>query len=195
VGGGQRPPRAGTILDVEQLLAAIRAAPPSAGATRVVAIDGRSGAGKSTLAAALAQLLPAALVALEDLYGGWDGLEDGVSRLCADVLAPLAAGRAALVPRYDWGSGAWAEPWSLEPPDILIVEGVGAGALAAAPYTSVLIWVDAPPGLRRERALSRRPADAEAWERWALQEDAHLERERPRRRADIVIESAAPREK
>ena len=181
--------------DVEQLLAAIRAAPPRAGATTVVAIDGRAGAGKSTLAAALAGLLPAALVALEDLYGGWDGLEHGVEVLCVEVLAPLAQRRAALVPRYDWGSGAWLEPWALEPPETLIVEGVGAGALAAAPYTSVLVWVDAPPALRRERALSRRPADAEAWKRWALQEDAHLERERTRERADIVIESAATSKK
>jgi uridine kinase len=181
--------------EVQQLLAAIRAAPPRAGATRVVAIDGRSGAGKSTLAAALAQLLPAALVALEDLYGGWDGLEHGVEALCSQVLAPLAQRRAALVPRYDWGSCRWLEPWTLEPPDTLIVEGAGAGALAAAPYTSVLVWVDAPPALRRERALSRRPADAEGWQRWALQEDAHLERERTRERAEIVLESAAPSEK
>jgi uridine kinase len=176
--------------EVEQLLAAIRAAPPRAGATRVVAIDGRSGAGKSTLAAALAQRLPAALVALEDLYGGWDGLEHGVEVLCAEVLAPLAVGRAALGPRYDWDAGEWLEPRTLEPPGTLIVEGAGAGALAAAPYTSVLIWVDAPPALRRERSLSRRPADAEAWERWARQEDAYLQRERPHERADIVIESA-----
>jgi para-aminobenzoate synthetase len=180
--------------EVEQLLAAIGAAPPRAGATRVVAIDGRSGAGKSTLAAALAHRLPAALVALEDLYGGWDGLEAGVTRLCAEVLAPLAQRRAALVRRYNWHVGAWLAPWTLEPPEILIVEGVGAGALAAEPYTSVLVWVQAAPALRRGRALARRPADADAWERWARQEDTYLERERPRERADVVIESADTQE-
>jgi para-aminobenzoate synthetase len=180
--------------EVEQLLAAIGAAPPRAGATRVVAIDGRSGAGKSTLAAALAHRLPAALVALEDLYGGWDGLQAGVTRLCAEVLAPLAQRRAPLVRRYDWHAGAWLQPWTLEPPDILIVEGVGAGALAATPHISLLVWVDAPADARRERALARRPADADAWERWARQEDAYLERERPRERADVVIESAAASE-
>jgi uridine kinase len=174
--------------EVEQLLAAIRAAPPRAGATTVVAVDGRSGAGKSTLAAALAQRLPAALVALDDLYGGWDGLEDGVSRLRADVLSPLAQSRAARVPRYDWDSGMWLEPWTLEPPDTLIVDGVGSGALAAAPHTSLLVWVRAPAAVRRARALAR-PTDAGDWERWARQEAAYLERERPRERADFVIES------
>ena len=140
---------------VEQLLEAIAAAPRARrGDARVIAIDGRSGAGKSTLAAALAGRVPAALVALEDLYGGWDGLQDGVGRLCGDVLSPFAQGRAARVPRYDWGAGAWLEPRTLEPPEILIVEGVGAGALAAAPYTSLLAWVQAPAALRLERALT-----------------------------------------
>ena len=131
--------------EVEQLLAAIRAAPPRAGATRIVAVDGRSGAGKSTLAAALAHGLPAALVALEDLYGGWDGLEDGVSRLCTEVLAPLAEGRAAIVPRYDWQAGVWLEPATLEPAETLIVEGVGAGALAWRRGKETGLWQSKMP--------------------------------------------------
>ena len=56
---------------LERLAAALRDAPAAAGATRVLAIDGRSGAGKSTLALALAQRLAAPVVSLEDLYGGF----------------------------------------------------------------------------------------------------------------------------
>ena len=139
---------------LEQLVAAVRAAPPRTAATRVVAIDGRSGAGKSTLAAALARELDAPVVALEDLYGGWDGLEDGVLLLGSAVLRPLAAGRAARVPRYDWHAGAWGEPWQLAPPEHLVIEGVGAGARSLAPYTSaVLAWLELRAAIRRERAL------------------------------------------
>src|SRR5690349_19354104 len=118
----------------------LRAAPPRAGRTRVIAIDGRSGSGKSTLAALLGAELDAPVVSLEDLYGGWDGLENGVDLLVAEVLAPLAAGRTARVPRYDWATGAWAAPVPLPPPALLIVEGVGAGARRAAAYASVLVW-------------------------------------------------------
>ena len=64
----------------------------------VIAIDGRSGAGKTSLAARLRLALGAPVVALEDLYGGWDGLERGVDLLVSDVLEPLSAGRAARVP-------------------------------------------------------------------------------------------------
>ncbi len=186
---GQRAPPTGTMREMESILAAVREAPPRAGTTRVIAIDGRSGAGKSTLALALAGHLGAPLVALEDLYGGWDGLEQGVALLCSAVLAPLAESRAASVPRYDWQTGAWLAPWTLESPHCLVVEGVGAGALAAAPYTSMLVWLELAASTRRERALNRRAGDGQQWERWALQEDAFFAREHPERRADLVLTS------
>ena len=179
---------------LERVLAATRAAPPRAGATSVLAIDGRSGAGKSTLAQALALALDAPIVALEDLYGGWDGLEHGVSLLLNEVLRPLADGNAANVSHYDWLTAAWSEPWVLAPPEQLIVEGAGAGARSLAPYTSVLIWLELPAARRRERALGRRYGELYAphWERWALQEDAFFERERPHERADLVIAAEEP---
>jgi para-aminobenzoate synthetase len=155
--------------------------------TRVIAVDGRSGAGKTSLAAALSAGLPAPVVHLEDLYGGWDGLERGIDLLVTAVLVPLAAGRAASVPRYDWVRGDWAEPWVLEPPELLVVEGVGAGARRAAAYASLLVWLEAPMPVRRRRALHR---DGETfapyWEQWAAQEEALLAREHTPERADLV---------
>ena len=151
----------------------------------VLAIDGRSGAGKSTLAAALG----APVVSLEDLYGGWDGLRPGIDRLVREVLEPLRAGRTALVPRYDWQAQRWAEPRPLEPPSILIVEGVGAGALAAAPYVSALVWVEVEESERRRRSLRRDPEiyDDEHWAQWALQECEYLASDRPHERADLRV--------
>jgi uridine kinase len=155
----------------------------------VVAIDGRSGAGKTSLAAELRAALAAAVVSLEDLYGGWDGLERGIDLLVSEVLEPLANGWPARVPRYDWAAGAWGTPWVLEPPEVLIVEGVGAGARRAAAYESTLIWVEVAASVRKKRALDR---DGETfalyWDRWAAQEDAMLAREHTPDRADIVVD-------
>ena len=163
--------------------------PPAAGRTRVVAVDGRSGAGKTSLATALRAALGAPVVALEDLYGGWDGLERGIDLLVSEVLEPLAAGRAALVPRYDWIDAAWGTPWTLEPPEILVVEGVGAGARRAAAVASLVIWMEEPAPVRKKRALDR---DGETfapyWDAWAAQEDAMLAREGTPQRADMVID-------
>ena len=161
----------------------VRALAASAGP--VLAIDGRSGAGKSTLAGALR----APVVSLEDLYGGWDGLRPGIDRLVREVLEPLRAGRTALVPRYDWRARRWLEPWALKRPPLLVVEGVGAGALAAAPYVGALVWVEASAAARRARALARDGAvyDDEHWARWALQEDEYVASDRPAERADLTV--------
>jgi uridine kinase len=166
----------------------LRGGPPQAGATRVVAVDGRSGAGKSFLAAELRTELEAPVVSLEDLYGGWDGLEHGIDLLVSEVLEPLAAGRSARVPRYDWAARVWTDPTVLEPPEVLIVEGVGAGARRAAVYESVLVWLEAPAFVRKKRALDRDgDVFAPHWERWAAQEEAMLARERTPERADLIV--------
>jgi hypothetical protein len=168
-----------------------RRAVPRRGRTRVLAVDGRSGAGKTSLAAGLRAALDAPVVALEELYGGWDGLERGIDLLVSAVLEPLSAGRAARVPRYDWVGAAWGTPWVLEPPRLLIVEGVGAGARRAAAYASVLVWMEAPESVRKKRALDR---DGETfaphWDMWAAQEDAMLAREHTPDRADFLVDAA-----
>ncbi|MDX6342377.1 MAG: hypothetical protein QOH87_2515 [Trebonia sp.] len=178
-------PRA-SLIDTQRLLRK----PARAGKTRVVAIDGRSGAGKSSLAAVVRGELGAPVVTLEDLYGGWDGLERGIDLMVTEVLEPLSAGRAARVPRYNWVGAAWEAPWVLEPPGVLIVEGVGAGARRAAAYESLLVWVESPASVRKKRALDR---DGETvaphWEAWAAEEEAMLGRERTAERADIVFDS------
>jgi len=173
-----------------QIARALRRRPPRAGTTRVLAIDGRSGAGKTSLAAALAGQLGAPVLSLEGLYGGWDGLERGIDLLVTDVLVPLAAGWAADVPKYDWVAGEWAEPVVLEPPEVLIVEGVGAGARRAAAFESLLVWLEVPALTRKKRALDR---DGETfapyWDQWAAQEDLMLARDRTPDRAGIIIGS------
>ena len=176
--------------DITRITAAVRRAAPRAGRTRVVAIDGRSGAGKTSLAAALRDQLQAPIVSLEDLYGGWDGLERGIDLLVASVLEPLATGDAARVPRYDWVAGEWAEPVVMQPPSVLIVEGVGAGARRAASFESLIVWLEVPTLVRKGRALGR---DGETfapyWDQWAAQEDLMLTRERTPDRADVLIGS------
>jgi para-aminobenzoate synthetase len=174
---------------VSRIAAAARRAVPRAGRTRVVAVDGRSGSGKTSLTVALRDRLRAPVVSLEDLYGGWDGLERGIDLLVSAVLEPIAAGRAARVPRYDWVAREWDEPVTIiEPPPILIVEGVGAGARRAAVFESVLVWLEVPAPVRKRRALDR---DGETfaphWDAWAAQERAMLARERTPDRADITL--------
>jgi energy-coupling factor transporter ATP-binding protein EcfA2 len=187
----------GTLAGVARLA---RAAPPAAGRTRVVAVDGPSGSGKTTLAAALAVALgtpsgPAPVVRLDDFYPGWDGLEAVVPRLVEWVLEPVAAGRPARYRRWDWTAGRYAEWHQASPPEpgTLVVDGVGSGARACAPYLSLLVWVEAPRDVRYARGMAR---DGEAyrpwWDGWAAQEERHFAREGTRARAAVVVASGGP---
>ena len=174
--------------EVVAIVKLARKAVPRANGTRVIAIDGRSGAGKTSLATELGAELDAPVVALEYLYGGWDGLERGIDLLVSEVLEPLANGKTAAVPSYDWFARAWGPACLLEPPELLIVEGVGAGARRAAAYESTLIWIEAPALVRKKRALDRDGETFAAyWDMWAAQEDTMLDREQTPARADIVL--------
>jgi uridine kinase len=155
----------------------------------VVALDGPSGAGKTSLSEQLLGTLDgAAVVHLDDFYPGWGGLEAAVPRLVAWVLQPVSVGRAGRWRRYDWVADRYAEWHEVPPCDVLLVDGVGSGARACAPYLDVLLWVETSEPERYRRAMARdgvgyRPH----WRRWAAAEQVHHARERTRERADVRL--------
>jgi uridine kinase len=180
----------GRHVGVDDVAAAVRAAPARAGRTRVTAVDGPSGAGKTTLATALAAALGGApVVHMDDLYPGWDGLAAAVPRLVEQVLDPLRAGLPAAYRRYDWVAGRYAEEHPVPAAEHLVVEGVASGSVPCAPALALIVWVEAPRPLRFARGIER---DGEAfrphWERWAVQEERHFAAHRTRERADLVLD-------
>ncbi len=161
----------------------------------VVAIDGPSGSGKTTLAKGVERALAGtgrtgAVVSMDRVYPGWDGLAAAPGLLARQVLAPLRAGRAARYRLWDWTRDAW-DGWAEVPRcEVLVVEGCGSSAGPARPYVDVRVWLEAERDLRRRRGLDRDGlAYAPYWERWAAQEDALFAQERTRERADLVIDT------
>ncbi len=161
-----------------------------------VVIDGRSGSGKSTLARRVAERWPhpggAQLIALDDLYPGWDGLFAGAAYAHARILRPWAAGLVGTWQRWDWVRDRYSDAVELvEPERALILEGSGALTSHSASLADVRVWLDAPADLRRERALAR---DGEVyrahWDRWAQQEEQHVRLHTPRQRASHVVVTA-----
>ncbi len=159
----------------------------------VVLIDGRSGSGKTTLAQALVARWPLSgrvqLLALDSLYPGWDGLDEGVELARELVLNPHARGIVGVWQRWDWGRGEWAEAHAVDPSLPLIVEGSGVLTPVTSRLADVRVWLDSPPESRKRRALARdgdtfRPH----WTRWAAQEDRHLSRDTPIAHATHVFE-------
>lgn len=160
---------------------------------RTVLIDGRSGSGKTTLTDLLVRSWPdAAVLRLEDVYPGWDGLARGSDHLLDAVLERRAAGAAAAYRSWNWATGAPGGEHLVDPDRPLVVDGVGSLTAASRALVDAAVWVEAPDELRRERALARdgdvyRPH----WERWATQEDAFIAEHQPARHADWTARPVA----
>ena len=180
-----------TIISSTQLTEQIRALPPHAGATRVVAIDGPAGAGTSVFAARLGRRLGAPTVCLDDLTPSWTGPDREAPLLVEQVLAPLAAGTRARYHYFDWVLDRYTEWRSVPAEPVLIVEGVGAGSRIVRPYVSFLVWVEAPSQLRLERGLARDGANRlHEWQRWRAREEKLFKREGTRHAAMLLIDGA-----
>jgi uridine kinase len=176
----------------DDIVALIRERQPACGSTTVVAVDGPSGSGKTSLADQLADVAGATVLHLDDLYPGWHGLSATPPMVANGVLDAIAVDRVGVASRWDWVHDRPGPTLLVPPAPLLIVEGVGSGAAVIRPYLSLLIWVDAPVDVRKQRALARDGgAYAPFWDIWAAQEAEHFSAEETRRHADVVVRTHA----
>jgi uridine kinase len=160
---------------------------------RTVLIDGRSGSGKSTLAQQLRLAWAAsAVIRLDDIYPGWDGLAWTIDHVRNALLEPRAAGRPGRWRSWDWTTSAPADWHDVHPEQRLIIEGVGALTAASRALADLGIWVDTPDIERKQRALLRDGDTYQPhWDRWAAQEGDFLARYDPRSVADWIVRETA----
>ncbi len=126
---------------------------------------------------------------MDDLYDGWAGLRPSLEpRVLAQVVVPLAAGRAARWQGYDWSAGAFGGWHDLPLPTVLVLEGCGSGARAYAAYSTLLVWVEAEPATRLQRATARDGAAVLAhWAAWTASEERHFALNDTAALADLVL--------
>lgn len=178
------PPPAAVPTTYEALWPGVRAALLRAVADRggsrrpvLVGVDGRSGAGKTDLATCLAGgvrglSLTCAVLHLDDLYPGWSGLARALRPLCRDVVGPLTRGEDGAYTSWDWSASAPGPRRVVPVRDVVVVEGVGVLAAACATDLDLRVWLEAPSGVRRARALDRDGAVfAPHWQEWSEQEE------------------------
>lgn len=154
-------------------------------ANPIIIVDGRSGSGKTTFATQLQNQLfsegdsAPRIIHMDDLYLGWDGLQDGVSYLQRMILSPLVTNGSASWQVYDWEKGkrdSWREFSGGTP---LIIEGCGSLNTFTASLTNLTIWLEATEQIRTQR-WQERDGDKylKYFDMWAAQELDFIAREK-----------------
>jgi cytidylate kinase len=165
--------------------------PATLGMGRLVCVDGPSGSGKTTLAGAVADRTGAAVVHMDDLMEGWQGMA-GTGGQLASIVEPMAAGRPGSYRHFNWFEHRFDRVVELAPSDWLVIEGVGSGSPVIAAYVTVLVWVEVDDVLRLRRGLDRDGAEMEThWREWMRQEVGFFHGQRTRDRADLHIVDGA----
>ncbi|MEO7124848.1 MAG: uridine kinase [Nakamurella sp.] len=127
-----------------------------------------------------------------DLLATWEQPLDWWPVLDDLLLAPLAAGKVAILPVIEWSTGN-PRPGGcvvVPPVEVLVLEGVSSGQRAATDRLSALVWVEVPgERARLERAVARDGEQMRPYlARWQVSEAAHFAAESTAARADIVID-------
>jgi uridine kinase len=174
------------------------------GARLFIAIDGGTGAGKSTLAKEIRgrrgnvsilrtdhffrplKEYPASSLSPEklyDLYFPWQRMRD-------DALIPLRRGETARYQRYDWSADALHDWITVEPQELVLVEGVYSSRPELRPMLDAAIFIDAPRAERLRRVLARAPNQSPDWlTPWMSAEDWYFAHVRPQDTADLILPS------
>jgi len=182
-----------------------------------VALDGPSGAGKSTIAAALADVVRAALVPSDDFFAAqltraeWDArtpverARDAIDwiRLRRCALEPLRAGERAAWHPFDFTAGeredgSYAMATNVverDPAPVIIIDGAYSARPELADVLDLTVLVDAPESVRRARLEKREEAAfLQAWhERWDDAERYYFGHVRPVAAFDVVVDALTGR--
>jgi len=167
-----------------------------------VAIDGGAGAGKSMLARGIHDHLKSVSILrtddffrplndysnarlsaekLYELYFPWERMRD-------EALMPLHRGETAKYQRYDWSTDSLLDWVTIEPNEIVLIEGVYSSRPELRPMLDAIIFVEAPRAERLRRVLARDPNSLGDWlTPWMSAEDWYLEHIRTRATADLIL--------
>ena len=159
------------------------------------AVDGRSGAGKSTLTERLRRhLRDVQVLTTDDL--AWCEPLYGWQRLLVEALTRLReTGRLDFTPPA-WPANGRPGAIAIEPAQVVIVEGTGAGMQAAAELIDALVWVQTDDLVAERRGIQRDIAegtngDTETatrfWHDWMAAERPFFAADRPWERADLIV--------
>jgi uridine kinase len=161
----------------------------------LIAIDGPAGAGKTTLAAKFErEFAPdnsVCVIHMDDLYAGWENaLDENLTLRLSEIVNAFKSRTQFTISIFNWSSNSFDSYCTIEPTDILIIEGVGAGQKVVRESGATLYWLDIEPSLGLERVLARDGFEIELHMRqWQIDQAQFFESDLTRNYADFIITS------
>lgn len=161
----------------------------------LIAIDGPAGAGKTTLAAKFERDLSlensVSVIHMDDLYAGWENaLGEQLTQKLKEIVEAFTSRNTFTISIFNWSSNSFDSFQTIEPTNILIIEGVGAGQKVVRDSGATVYWLDIEPSIGLERVLARDGIEIELqMRRWQIDQARFFESDLTRNHADHIITS------
>ena len=161
----------------------------------LIAIDGRAGAGKTTLAARFFDELSVDkrvdVIHMDDLYNGWENaLDERLTKTLESIVNAHQKKEGFEIDIFNWQSMSFDSKRQINPVDILILEGVGAGQKVVRDAGATLYWLDIDADDGIARVLKRDGNQiASQMKQWQIAQEIHFLRDMTRENAGHIQSS------
>ncbi len=161
----------------------------------LIAIDGRAGAGKTTLAARFFDELSVdktvEVIHMDDLYDGWENaLDEGLTKTLESIVNAHNNNVSIKIDIFNWESMSFDSKRVINPVDLLILEGVGAGQKVVRDAGATLYWLDIDAEVGIQRVLNRDGNQiASQMKQWQISQEIHFIRDKTRENAEHIQSS------
>lgn len=159
----------------------------------IITIDGVAGAGKTTLARYMSDeykdRFTVNVIHMDDLYEGWSNpLGAALTTKLELIVQAHLSQQPCATTQFDWLRSQPGPTFMIEPSELLILEGVGAGQSAIREFVETKIWIDLEPIVGLRRVLARDGNEIEAHMVEFLEEQReHFMKEGTRDAADFHL--------
>ena len=161
----------------------------------LIAIDGRAGAGKTTLAARFFEELSldktVEVIHMDDLYNGWEkALDAGLTKTLESIVKSHHNKVVFEIEIFNWQLMSFDSKEEINPVDILILEGVGAGQKVVRDAGATLYWLDIDAEVGIQRVLNRDGNQiASQMKQWQILQEIHFIRDKTRENEEHIQSS------